>query len=97
MELASMIRKREAPARNWLELPAEVLLVILQKLGAVEILTTAQNVCSLLYKICKDPFLWRVINFDYWNRVHNFEDWNRLFYWKNVCKRAVDRGCDRST
>lgn len=82
-----MIQKREVPARNWLELPAEVIFVILHKLGAIEILTTAQNVCSLWYKICKDPFLWRVID------MHNSGDLNSFDHLEIMCKHAVDRSC----
>ncbi|KAL0542640.1 hypothetical protein IC582_017713 [Cucumis melo] len=87
MESASMIRKPEAPARNWLELPADVIFMILQKLGAIEILTTAQNVCFLWYKICKDPLLWCVID------MHNSGDLNSFDHLEIMCKHAVKRTC----
>lgn len=50
-----------ADSRNWLELPRDVTLMILMKLGAIEILETAQFVCKLWYNLCKDPSIWRVI------------------------------------
>jgi hypothetical protein len=47
---------------NWLELPRDVTSNILQRLGAVEILTKARYVCPYWWNICKDPFMWHKIH-----------------------------------
>lgn len=46
----------------WAELPVELTENILQRLGVVDILQSAQKVCAPWRKVCKDPSLWRVIN-----------------------------------
>lgn len=87
MESNSTIQS-EAEARNWLELPAEVMSMILLKLGAIEILTSAQNVCSSWRKICKDPLMWRVID------MHNSGDSYDMDHDLEImCRHAVDRSC----
>lgn len=77
---------------NWLELPRDVTSNILQRLGAVEILTKARYVCPYWWNICKDPFMWRKIHmgrshlyFQFANR--GTPDLNRLV---NLCQYAVD-------
>ncbi|XP_057426228.1 putative F-box/LRR-repeat protein 9 [Lotus japonicus] len=47
---------------NWLELPKEVTSNIFQKLGALEVLTSARQVCSLWWNISKEPLMWRTID-----------------------------------
>jgi hypothetical protein len=47
---------------NWLELPRDITSNILQRLGVVEILTNACNVCPYWWSICKDPRMWRTIH-----------------------------------
>ncbi|MCI38935.1 F-box protein SKIP19 [Trifolium medium] len=47
---------------NWLELPRDITSNILQRLGAVEILKNARNVCPYWWNICKDPSMWREIH-----------------------------------
>lgn len=80
-----MKRKRKI-ARNWLELPAEVMSTIMLKLGAIEILTSAQFVCSSWNKICKDPSMWRVID------MHNLGDLHDMEYNLEImCMHAVFR------
>ncbi|KAJ1398190.1 Leucine-rich repeat domain superfamily [Sesbania bispinosa] len=72
---------------NWLELPRDVTANILQRLGAIEIVTSACHVCPLWWNICKDPFMWRTIHMSYnifRNSPYNLE---------NVCRYAVDRSC----
>ncbi|KAG7034752.1 putative F-box/LRR-repeat protein 9, partial [Cucurbita argyrosperma subsp. argyrosperma] len=44
----------EEVARNWLESPADIMPMILLKLGAIDILCNVLNVCSSWRKICKD-------------------------------------------
>lgn len=51
-----------AQSRNWLELPRDVTTTILMKLRTVEILESAQFVCKLWYRLCKDPAMWRIID-----------------------------------
>ncbi|KAH9615725.1 hypothetical protein KSS87_015253 [Heliosperma pusillum] len=48
---------------KWMELPRDVTVMILMKLGAVEILESAQFVCKLWYNLSKDPSIWRSIHF----------------------------------
>ncbi|CAK9321243.1 unnamed protein product [Citrullus colocynthis] len=90
MESNSMIQP-ESEARNWLELPAEVMFMILVKLGAIDILSSAQNVCSSWRKICKDPPMWRVID------MHNSGELDADMYLdynlESMCRHAVDRSC----
>lgn len=57
--------RTERPLPNWLELPNEVTLMILHKLGAFGILASARLVCRLWLKICKDPLMWRNIDLTY--------------------------------
>jgi len=77
---------------NWLELPRDATSNILQRLGAVEILTKARYVCPYWWNICKDPFMWRKIHmgtshlyFQFSNR--GTPDLDRLV---NLCQYAVD-------
>ncbi|XP_059435880.1 putative F-box/LRR-repeat protein 23 [Corylus avellana] len=71
---------------NWLELPRDVTASILLRLGAVEILTSAQMVCSPWRNLCKDPSMWRAI--DMGNNNHwNDDELN------TICRDAVDRSC----
>jgi hypothetical protein len=77
---------------NWLELPRDVTSNILQRLGAVEILTKARYVCPYWWNICKDPFMWRKINM---GRFHLcFSSFNlgtrNLDRLVNLCQYAVD-------
>nr|UYD39291.1 F-box protein SKIP19-like protein [Tilia miqueliana] len=78
----------EPESRNWLELPLDVTASILSRLGAIEILNSAQNVCSLWRKICKDPLMWRSID------MHNLgEVWDMDYDPEKMCVHAVDRSC----
>ncbi|XP_027338565.1 F-box protein SKIP19-like [Abrus precatorius] len=68
--------------RNWLDLPRDVLCTIFQKLGAIEILTCAQRVCSVWRHISKDPLLWRTID------MCNLGDMD--YDLGIMCRRAID-------
>ncbi|KAF9598025.1 hypothetical protein IFM89_023711 [Coptis chinensis] len=46
---------------NWLDMPSDVMLVILFKLDVFQILCYAQFVCSSWLQLAKDPFLYRSI------------------------------------
>ncbi|KAG5589539.1 hypothetical protein H5410_040053 [Solanum commersonii] len=50
------------PSPPWVELPAEITMDILQRLGTIEILESVQRVCSTWRKVCHDPAMWRVID-----------------------------------
>ncbi|GMI80390.1 SKP1/ASK-Interacting protein 19 [Hibiscus trionum] len=77
-----------AETRNWLELPPDVTASILSRLGAIEILNSAQKVCSQWRNICKDPSMWRSIDMR-----HSYP--LKKFYYdlEKMCFHAVDRSC----
>ncbi|KAK6781806.1 hypothetical protein RDI58_019602 [Solanum bulbocastanum] len=52
-------------SRPWAELPAEITMDILQRLGTIEIVESAQRVCRTWWKVCHDPVMWRVIDLKY--------------------------------
>lgn len=73
---------------NWLELPRDVTLNILQRLGTVEIITSACLVCPSWWNICKDPYIWRTIHVskvDYLCYT--------LVELEKMCRIAVKRSC----
>ncbi|XP_030512032.1 F-box protein SKIP19-like [Rhodamnia argentea] len=78
-------------SRNWLELPREIATTILLKLGAIEILTTAQMVCTSWRSICKDPAMWQSID------MRNTGDFLEMdLDLELMCRHAIDRshgGC----
>ncbi|KAK8671378.1 hypothetical protein V6N13_037974 [Hibiscus sabdariffa] len=84
-------RKRKTSAaaetRNWLELPPDVTASILSRLGAIDILNSAQKVCSQWRNICKDPSMWRSIDM---RNTGERED-GRVH--EKMCFHAVDRSC----
>ena len=61
--------------------------MILMKLGAIEILNSAQLVCTLWRSICKDPIMWRTID------MRNLEDLNAMRSLEMMCRHAIDRSC----
>ncbi|XP_056158631.1 F-box protein SKIP19-like [Syzygium oleosum] len=81
----------DPPSHNWLDLPREIATTILLKLGAVEILTTAQKVCTSWRSICADPAMWRSID------MRNAGDLSGMDHdLVAMCRHAVDRshgGC----
>ncbi|KAJ9565768.1 hypothetical protein OSB04_001734 [Centaurea solstitialis] len=78
-----------AETRNWLEMPEEIMGgMILQRLGAVEILESAQKVCRTWRRICKDPAMWKVIH------MHDSsDDWDTEYDISKLTKQAVHRSC----
>ncbi|KAK8662006.1 hypothetical protein V6N13_091594 [Hibiscus sabdariffa] len=84
-------RKRKkiaaAETRDWLELPSEVTASILSRLGAIEILNSAQTVCSQWRNICKDPSMWRSID------MRNLGERDKDYVHEKMCVHAVDRSC----
>ncbi|XP_030968810.1 F-box protein SKIP19-like [Quercus lobata] len=75
---------RSEQYRNWLELPRDVTASILQRLGAIEILESAQKVCMHWRNLCKDPSMWRAID------MRNHEYWD-LDHLEKMCRHAIDR------
>lgn len=82
MSESSARRRRK---RDWTELPENVTAAILSRLGAIEILDTAQKVCTKWRKVFKDPRMWRKI--DMQNGGHALHR-NKL---DMMCRHAVDR------
>ncbi|KAF5752711.1 F-box protein SKIP19-like [Tripterygium wilfordii] len=78
----------ESQYRNWLALPNEITSTILQRLGAVGILKSAQYVCVAWRNISKDPSMWRSIDM----RDHG-DFWNMDFRLEKMCFLAIDRSC----
>ncbi|KAL3616606.1 hypothetical protein CASFOL_014530 [Castilleja foliolosa] len=70
----------------WIELPTDVTANILQRFCALEILESAEKVCSTWRTVCKDPAIWRVID------IENSGDGLRTpHHCEILCRRAVDR------
>ncbi|MCD7470571.1 hypothetical protein HAX54_010540 [Datura stramonium] len=70
----------------WVELPPEITMDILQRLGKIEILNSAQRVCTAWQKMCHDPTMWRVVDMKY--EVKSSEV---TLLWEKICRIAVDR------
>ncbi|TQD88692.1 hypothetical protein C1H46_025766 [Malus baccata] len=84
--MASSARPAPGRGRNWTELPEDVTASILSRLGAIEILTSAQMVCATWYNICKDPLMWCTIDLrdlDHQKHIH--------YDLEKMCRHAVDR------
>ncbi|KAJ0615230.1 putative F-box domain, leucine-rich repeat domain superfamily, F-box-like domain superfamily [Helianthus annuus] len=75
------------PTRNWLELPSDLMVNILQRIGLKDILEKAQLVCTAWREICKDPALWRVVHLD-----NTF----RCPFDKTECQQMLKIAVDRS-
>ncbi|XVE94241.1 hypothetical protein REPUB_Repub01dG0264600 [Reevesia pubescens] len=74
--------------RNWLELPGDVTASILLRLGAIEMIESAQKVCTQWRNICKDPSMWRSID------MRNLGDLSAMPYdLEKMCIHAIDRSC----
>ncbi|KAJ1398187.1 Leucine-rich repeat [Sesbania bispinosa] len=70
---------------NWLELPRDVTVNILQRVDTFEIVTSVCQVCTLWWKICNDPLMWRTIHMrNRWTSPHDLV---------NICRHAVQRSC----
>lgn len=69
---------------NWLELPIGLTKNILQRLGTIDIVTSARNVCPLWRKICQDPLMWRTIHIASGFTIDCFA------YMGKICRSAID-------
>ncbi|EOA34177.1 hypothetical protein CARUB_v10021680mg [Capsella rubella] len=85
---ASSLSTLEPPPvmTDWTKLPLELTSSILLRLGAVEILESAQKVCTQWRRICKDPSMWRKIDM----RDMGYRGTADLDY-DFMCHHAVDR------
>ncbi|OIV89185.1 hypothetical protein TanjilG_25391 [Lupinus angustifolius] len=73
--------------RNWLDLPRDVTLTILLKLGSIEILNNAQRVCTQWRTISYDPAMWHTINMR-----NSYDPYEMQFdYLEKMCRHAIDR------
>ncbi|MED6159856.1 hypothetical protein PIB30_045998 [Stylosanthes scabra] len=73
---------------NWLDLPREVTAMILQKLGAFDILMRIYPVCSVWRHIYEDPLMWRTLDMRILHTRHRRLTGHTL---DKLCHRAVDR------
>ncbi|KAK1409572.1 hypothetical protein QVD17_36099 [Tagetes erecta] len=80
--MAKLMKQEE---RNWLDLPYDVMVNILNRVGMINILESAELVCTTWHKICKDPVLWRVID------TNDLRSYLTSSSANVVCKHAVDR------
>ncbi|KAK6254190.1 hypothetical protein QUC31_015910 [Theobroma cacao] len=79
---------KEPCLRNWLDLPRDVTASILLRLGAIEIIESAQKVCTQWRNISRDRSLWRSID------MRNAGDLHDMPYNLEVmCRHAIDRSC----
>ncbi|XP_076935104.1 putative F-box/LRR-repeat protein 23 [Bidens hawaiensis] len=71
-KIFKFVRKLKQPwlerkrTRNWLDLPSDLTINILQRVGVVDIVQNAQIVCTAWRDICKDPAMWRVVYLNTW-------------------------------
>ncbi|XP_047308426.1 uncharacterized protein LOC124911932 [Impatiens glandulifera] len=80
--------KEVGETRNWLEeLPRDVTVAILQKVGVMDILDNVQHVCTSWHEICQDPALWRSID------MCNIDDCYVPYRMLKLTKQAIDRSC----
>lgn len=80
------VEKLSSTTRDWLDLPEEVTASILSRLGAVQILTAAEKVCTAWRKISKEPSMWHTIDMSN-NTGHDFPE-DTL---EKMCRHAIDR------
>ena len=86
------VYKKKETTRNWLELPRDVMALILKRLGAVEILETAQKVCMLWRSLCKVPSMWRAIDMCNSCCRRSLGDPNNMrYYLEKMCIHAIDQ------
>nr|XP_009777491.1 PREDICTED: putative F-box/LRR-repeat protein 9 [Nicotiana sylvestris] len=83
LKASSSSSSPQLPSPPWVELPPEITANILQRLGAVQIVWSAQRVCSTWWKVCHDPAMWRVVD------LKNDIKMPRVL--EKICRIAVDR------
>ncbi|KAL8033727.1 hypothetical protein ABFX02_13G177300 [Erythranthe guttata] len=78
------------PPPPWIELPTELTLNIMNRLGVVELLESAQKVCTTWRSVCKDSSLWRVIDMKFPQHRYDMPYFN-MSCDIDMCRDAVDR------
>lgn len=73
------------PPPPWVDLPREITADILRRVGVVNTLLNAQNVCTTWWEVCHDSSMWRVID------MRNAEDMEMDVVFHKACRVAVDR------
>ncbi|XP_044414688.1 F-box protein SKIP19-like [Triticum aestivum] len=76
------------PARDWSELPLDVLSFLFVKLGAIDVLMGAVLVCHSWLQAAKAPDVWRCVKMECHKFVRRFKYSARLLA---MAKVAVDR------
>ncbi|XP_047309294.1 putative F-box/LRR-repeat protein 23 [Impatiens glandulifera] len=79
-------------------LPRDVLVAILQKVGTIDIMLNVQKVCVLWYKICQEPVIWRSIDIHSIGKLCNLPDseatYDDIPYdIETITEVAIDRSC----
>ena len=74
----------------WVDLPRDITVAILHKLGAIQIMTSAQMVCKTWRSVCLDPAMWRAINMRNDVRCDGIL-WEAAYDLEKMCRNAVDR------
>ncbi|XP_024010097.1 F-box protein SKIP19 [Eutrema salsugineum] len=83
---SSPTQTKDEEPRNWAELPPELTASILLRLGAFEILESAQKVCMPWRRVSKDPSMWRKID------MRNLGNGRSFYYdFESMCRHAIDR------
>ncbi|XP_004308389.1 PREDICTED: F-box protein SKIP19-like [Fragaria vesca subsp. vesca] len=83
--------KRHRSRRDWTEIPYDITASILSRLdGDTESLAAAEMVCKTWREICKDPKLWRTIDF-HSNRTIYMLGPPRRFDIVKMCRHAIHR------
>jgi len=73
---------------NWLELPSDITVNILQRLDPIAVVKSACLVCSLWWNIFKEPRMWRTIRMV----NHDYEHWD-YHHLVEICCYAIQRSC----
>lgn len=91
MMMANEVEGASTNMPNWLALPRDIMVNILQRLDTIDVVTSACQVCPQWWNICKDPHVWRTMQINMTNRRF----FSRFFPpdLVKICRYAVDRSC----
>ncbi|XP_077243626.1 F-box protein SKIP19-like isoform X2 [Tasmannia lanceolata] len=84
--MASVAPDDLGEVRNWAELPLDILSLIFKKLGSIEVLFTAQAVCSSWMRFSYEPQVWHCIEMLNNGYVYDLE-----YDLEKMARSAVDR------
>ena len=85
--------EKETPL-DWLELPRDMTASIPRRLGAIEILETAQKACMSWRNLCKDPTVWHAV--DMCNSCNCIRELRRLPYDLKNSNPRLESCCPKS-